>query len=117
MTASDTPGIDLPVYITGHAIERARERHPDFFRRRGVAGIYAEVSTALLEGRRAKTMPRWALVDGTRRRKTLKRYGTGLFVWNTDETRCYALRRGTTHKGPGWVVKTVIARETVEEAA
>lgn len=106
-----------PIYVTGHAITRAKERHPEFFRLRGVGGIYSEVSNAIRDGRRAKTQPRWAVWDGTRRRKSLKQHGTGIFVWNEERTRCYALRRGHTKKGTGWVVRTMIGREQSGEAA
>lgn len=106
-----------PIYVTGHAIERAKLRHPEFFAARDVAGIYAEVRHALRDGRRAKTQPRWAVWEDNQRRKAMKQYGTGLYVWNEEESRCYALRRGQTRKGPGWIVKTMIGREATEDAA
>lgn len=120
MSASETSIVaELPpIVVTRHAQDRARQRHPEFWRTRGVDGMYADVRDALRTGRRAKTSPRWARIDeAAPRRKAMKRYGTGLYVWNREETRCYALRRGQTRRGPGWVVKTIIGQESRERAA
>ena len=99
------------IYITTHCIERAKLRHPEFLRARGVGGMYAEVREALRDGRRAKTQPRWATRDG-RRRKIDRAHGEGIFVWNREETRCYALRRGMTAGGRGWHVRTMLSNES-----
>jgi hypothetical protein len=117
VSASENPEIaEPPIYVTRHAREQADVRFRSFYRERGVDGIYAEVVAALAAGRRAKTVPRWAVI-ATRRSKIRKRGGTGVAVWNAEETRCYVLIWGQTWRGPGWVVVTVLGREDREAAA
>jgi hypothetical protein len=98
--------VRVPIFVSNHAQERARRWAPEFWADRGVNGIVAEVGAALHSGRKAKTKPRWASV--VRRTKASSGGGTGLFVWNREETRCYVLVWAPTRRGPGWVVKTTI---------
>lgn len=102
---------NLPVLVSKHARDRAAYRDRPFWTSRGVAGIYAEVTEGLKAGRKAKTLPRWAAWGS--QRLSAKRHrrggaGTRLFVWNEEETRVYALVRGKTRNGPGWIVATTM---------
>lgn len=99
---------DLPILVSSHARDQALARHRDFYVRRGVAGIVAEVAAAVRDGRRAKTKPRWASSPENRQKR--RKTGTCRFVWDESETRCYAIVRGATKRGPGWVVTTVLHR-------
>lgn len=103
-----------PIFVSGHALDRARERHAEFFEANGgPRAIVREVGDALRGGRRAKTAPRWASYE---RRKKIARGRNGdvspstWFVWDATETRCYLVRRGPTDRGPGWIVLTVLRR-------
>jgi hypothetical protein len=103
----------LPISITRHAIEQAQTRHGDFWRERGVDGIYHEVLHALLDGRKAKTVPRWAVIVD-RRSKGKRNAGTHWYVWNAELTRCYVVVRShsSRHGGPAYHVITVLRGAT-----
>lgn len=103
MSATDRPLIS----ITRHARQQASRRHVDFWKERGVDGIYAEVAQALKEGRKAKTVPRWAVIASKRSKGKL---GTTRYVWNPELTRCYVLIAGRLlrNRGASWVVVTVL---------
>lgn len=108
----------MGIHVTGHALDRVRQRgllpdgkHPLPF-------VYGEVRQALVEGRIAKSQPRWCA--GEKKRGHSQR-GTMRFVWDVDELRCYVIKRGirdhadgtaTKHRKPGtnWTVVTAMGR-------
>lgn len=96
------------VAVSWHAREQARARFGDL----GSVEIVVDVVEALRDGRKSKRKPRWATPPTSTRRG--REIGTCRFVWNEARTRCYAIVRGPTRRGPGWIVATVLlpAEET-----
>lgn len=78
---------------------------------------------AILDGRSARTMPRWCSVGKTRlpkRSKLTPKKGVSRFVWNETETAVLMVTRShdRDHEvGAGWVVLTVMTPRTSAEAA
>lgn len=109
----------MSVYVSGHAIKRARERVPgwrDENQMRLVNLVCWEVAEAVRAGRKAKTMPRWAAI--TRRAKAkAHNVAPRWFVWNHGQTRCYVITRGTAAEKCEWVVVSVLCNNDGEETS
>ena len=102
--------------IHRHVYEQMRERFPELARNPDLRSfIYSEVIAAYLNGRKARTKPRWA----ARETKRIKMRTRGYFLWNEAETRCYVIleKRGLRKEKRGFSVMTVLGRITEGEMA
>jgi hypothetical protein len=97
--------------VSGHAIERFKERCPETESRTVVGTIFYEVRTGLDADRRATKAPGWCTYSGT---KGNKQTGKIRFVWNEGETRCYPLKR-VREGGDAWVVMSTYARRLTDD--
>lgn len=74
-----------------------------------------EVGAALMNGRRSKTIPRWALRASSRHARRKKTGGIGppiRYVWSHGEERVYVVRREGRDRQSGaeiWIVLTMWA--------
>lgn len=105
------------VVATAHATDQALSRVPaqrGATRAQVVWWIERTAAKAIVDGRTAKTMPRWCSRSKTRlgpRAKILPGYGDGRFLWNESQTAVMMVRRVAAAEGGGWVVLTVMAPE------
>jgi len=101
----------IRVDVTAHAIRRLRERFPEIPPVDARRTIEADVCRAILAGRKAKSMPRWAVADGASRRSKGRRQ-TVRFVWTGDEARAYVILPTSSSDGfkEAWIVMTTLRR-------
>lgn len=109
------------VIVSPHVRERFMERFASEINGRDVtAWIYAEVSRALENGRKAKTKPAWAAIAS----RTSAVDG-GRYVWDVDRQRCYVVcRMKDSHTieprkerfDETWIVRTVLPANDLEAA-
>jgi len=95
-----------PIRVTAHALERARERHPDLRplgERDLLRTICREVGSALRNHRVAKTAPAETL--DTRYTVRQKASRGDRYAWNAARSRVYLLRQRDGHH----LVVTVMA--------
>lgn len=102
----------IRVSVTAHAVRRMRERFPDVPRSDSSRTIEADVCRAIIAGRKAKSLPRWAVPADSNRRKSRGRRQTVRFVWTSDEARCYVILPATAPDGfnEAWLVMTTLKR-------
>lgn len=87
--------VELPIYVTDHAMWRAAERFPRF----DTVRIEREVRAALAAGR----------LTTDRLSVGLARRGTSLYVWTEDGERIYALKVNQQNEEE-WIVTTTMRR-------
>lgn len=105
----------LGVIVSPHATMRLLERFPELEGRDLTALIFAEVSRALEEGRKAQRKPSWAAWAYR------TKYVDTRYVWNPEKTRAYVIGkmrarakesngidRRNDEFGDTWVVRTVL---------
>lgn len=108
MTSPTSPSRDR-IRVTDHALERARERHPDLRDlqdRQVLQTINREVGLALREHRYAKTAPRELLRPPLYDKRSKLARGSR-YAWNAARSRAYVIKR----TAGVWLVVTVL--ETV----
>lgn len=108
----------LRVASSIHAAERALQRVPALTgRSRSFASRWLELaaSSALIEGRKARRIPRWCarINGGEYERGRVNDRGTQRFVWDYDETVAMLVHRLPDAKGGSaiWLIKTVMVPE------
>lgn len=96
------------VFTTGHVIERVAERCPGV--EDPAATVVAEVSAALVEGRRSARKPRALVRRGRPRPRVPAGAGVLRYIWPPDGSRVYLCRRVRRAEDGlrGWLVLTVL---------
>jgi hypothetical protein len=111
-----TEGGGHRVQATRHAVERAHKRLAGRWapETRAEVGNWVEhkALAALIEGRSAKTLPRWCVRGAGGRAKLSRAPGTCRYLWDEQRSSVFVVKRERDPGAPGrplWLVLSVLA--------